>query len=447
MKPKTMYTWNGQWALAYQVLGEGPDLIYLPPFIGSVDHNWLSPSYARFLNRLASFSRLTIMDRRGWGASERLGPDRAPTLDALVDDILAVIGAANATRPTLFACGESGFQAIEAVASHPDLFARLVLFHCSPAWTRKDDMPWEDSDAAAESNVRSLERSVSWDDWLRVFARDQLPSLDGDEAALAWLASASRAIGAPGSVITDMRWMSTLDLRDRLDAIAVPTLVLHREGLTQGWKPESSRYLSERISNARLVTLPGSDLYPWVGDWEPLTDEIQACVTGDRTRPEPRRSLATVLFTDVVGSTVKAIELGDAAWRELLARHNEVLRTQLRRFHGTEVGTTGDGFFATFGTAAEAIRAAVAMVETVRELGIEIRAGVHTGEVEHDGDDLRGVAVHIGARVMAEAGPSQILVSSTVRDLASGSGLVFEDAGERELKGVPDRWRLYRVVG
>ena len=204
--------------------------------------------------------------------------------------------------------------------------------------------------------------------------------------------------------------------------------------------------MAERIPNATLVELPGSDALPWVGDWESVTDEIQEFVTGSRERPAAARSLATVLFTDVVGSTVHAVELGDAAWHQILERHNEVLRTSLRTHHGTEVGTAGDGFFATFGSAAEAVDCAVDMTRGVQPLGLEIRAGVHTGEVEYDGDDLRGIAVHIGARVMSVAGPSEVVVSSTVKDLSAGSGLTFEDAGEHELKGVPDRWRLYRVV-
>jgi len=204
--------------------------------------------------------------------------------------------------------------------------------------------------------------------------------------------------------------------------------------------------MAERIPDATLVELPGADVYPWVGDWEGVTDEIQQFMTGSRERPAAARSLATVLFTDVVGSTVHAVELGDAAWHQLLERHNEILRTVLRTHHGTELGTAGDGFFATFESAAEAVDCAVDMARDVQPLGIEIRTGVHTGEVERDGDELRGIAVHIGARVMSIAGPSEVLVSSTVKDLSAGSGLTFEDAGEHELKGVPDRWRLYRVV-
>ncbi len=444
-KPQTLFTWNGDWALAYQVVGDGPDLIYLPSFVSSLDWNWLNPSYARFLRRLASFARLTITDRRGWGCSDRLPPGESPVMEILVDDLLAVIDAANLTRPVLLATEESGFMAIEAAATHPDLFSRLILFQCSPVWTAKDDMPWEGSEGTALSTIRSIRRSTSWDDWHRVLMRDQLPSIAGDDAELAWLASASRSNVAPGAVITELEWLKDQDLRQRLAEISMPTLVLHRPAVTV-WPIESARYLAERIPDARLVELPGADVYPWVGDWEAVTDQIQDFVTGSHEPPPAERALATVLFTDVVGSTVQAVELGDAAWHRLLARHNDLLRTILRRHHGTEIGTSGDGFFATFGSAAQAVACAVEMTEQVRTLDMEIRAGVHTGEVERDGDDLRGIAVHIGARVMSQAGPSDVLVSSTVKDLSAGSGLTFEDAGEHELKGVPDRWRLYRVV-
>ena len=445
-RPQTLYTWNGDWALAYQVLGEGPDLVYLPPLVASLDQNWLFPPYARFLRRLASFSRLVVIDRRGWGCSDRLPPGQPPLLDDLVDDLVAVLDATNATRPTLFAVEESGFLAISAAAAHPELFSRLVLFQCSPVWTRKDDMPWEDPEEAAASTIRSIERALSWDTWHRVFIRDQLPSLAGDEAALAWLAAGSRSCIGPGNVVTELRWAMDLDLRERLPEIGLPTLILNRQD-TRTWANETADYMAQRIPDARAVTFPGADVHPWIGDWEPITDEIQDYVTGGHGRPEPIRSLATVLFTDVVGSTVQAVELGDGPWRELLARHNDVLRATLRRHHGTEVGTTGDGFFATFDSAAQAVTCAARMTAAVHELGLEIRAGVHTGEVERDGDDLGGIAVHIGARVMSVAGPSEVLVSSTVKDLTAGSVLTYEDAGEHELKGVPDRWRLYRVVG
>jgi class 3 adenylate cyclase len=446
MRPETRYAWNGDVALAYQVFGAGRDLVYLPPFIGSVDSNWHFPPYAGFLRRLASFARVIVTDRRGWGVSDRPGPEATATIDVLVEDLLTIMRAVNASDPILFACQESGFQAIEALARYPDLFSRAVLWHCSPAWNRKEDMPWEEPPDLTEATIGSIGRSVSWDEWVSVLIRDQLPSLEGDLSARTWVADASRAVSGPGAVVADMRRMSTLDLRHRLGEIRVPTLMLGRDGVS-AWPVESLHYMAERVHAGQVRVLSGSDVYPWVGDRDTVAEEIQEWVTGGRDRPEPRRMLATVLFTDVVGSTAQAVTMGDAAWHELLARHNQVLRDQLRAHRGTEVGTTGDGFFATFGSAADAVRCALAMTTQIRTLGLDIRAGVHTGEVEMDGDDLRGITVHIGARVMSAAGPSEVWASSTVKDLTAGSGLAFADAGEHELKGVPDRWRLYRVVG
>ena len=444
-RPQTKFTWSGDAALAYQVFGDGSDLVYLPPMVASVDWIWQNPSYARFLRRLGSFARTIVIDRRGWGCSDRFPPGVEPVMEELVEDVLIVMDAANCARPTLIGMEESGFLAIETVATHPGLFSRLVLFQSSPVWSRKDDMPWEDTEEATLATIRSIERSASWDDWHRVFMRDQLPSIAGDAAELGWLANGSRANTPPGAVVSELRWLQQQDERHRLQDITVPTLLLHRPE-AQTWSIESGRYMAERIPDATLVELPGADVYPWVGDWESVTNEIQEFVTGSRARPVVARSLATVLFTDVVSSTVHAVEQGDAAWHQLLERHNEILRGNLRKHHGTELGTAGDGFFATFESAAQAVDCAVDMTRDVQPLGIEIRAGVHIGEVERDGDELRGIAVHIGARVMSIAGPSEVLVSSTVKDLSTGSAVAFEDAGEHELKGVPDRWHLYRVV-
>ena len=444
-RPTTQLVWNDGFALAYQVFGDGPDLVYLPPWASSVDWNWLSPAYARFLRRLASFARTVVMDRRGWGCSDRLSPGQAPAMEDLIEDLVAVIDATNGTRPTLFASGESGLVALAAAAARPDLFSKLVLFHCSPVGTRTDDMPWEDTEENARATVRSIERAASWDDWYRVFIRDQLPSLAGDEAATAWVVGGGRSLIGPGAAANEARWFASLDERELLARIELPTLLLGRRETT-AWPIESSRFMAERLPNARLVELDGRDTFPWVGDWESVADEIQEFVTGGRDRSEAPRSVATVLFTDVVGSTVRAADLGDAEWHVLLAHHDETLRALLRRHHGTEIGTTGDGLFATFETAAGAVRCATEMSAAVRELGLEIRVGIHTGEVEHEGHDLRGIAVHIGARVMSVAGPSEVLVSSTVKDLAEGSGLLFEDAGEHDLKGVPGRWHLFRTT-
>lgn len=444
--PRTLYTWNDGWGLAYQVTGNGPDLVYLPPFAASIDWTWRNPSYARFLRRLASFARLTLMDRRGWGCSDRFPPGAHPDLGALVDDLLAVVAAASASRATLLASQDGAYVALETVAQHPRAFSSLILYQSSPVWTRKDDMPWEQTDDDNMANIRSVERSSAWDEWNRTFIRDQLPSIVGDEAEVDWLSTGTRSLMGPGSLVAEMKWLNDIDLRPRLPDITIPTLILHRPA-SRSWPIEASRYMAERIPGARLVELPGADNYPWVGEWEAVTDEVQEFMTGSRERVAPRRSLATILFTDMIDSTVRAADLGDAAWRRLLERHRDVVRAVLRRHGGAEVETAGDGFLATFETAAEAVRAALAMIVAVQPLGVELRAGVHTGEVERDGPELRGIAVHVAARVMAAAGPSEVFASSTVKDLTAGSGLVYEDRGDHELKGVPDRWRLFAATG
>jgi class 3 adenylate cyclase len=444
-RPETFFTWSGDAALAYQVLGEGPDLMLLPPFSASIDWGWEDPGYARFLRRLASFSRVTITDRLGWGASDRFPPDRAPDLDLIVEGIAAVADAANTSRPVLMMAEESALWGLAAAAAHPQMFSKLIVFQGSPVWIRTDDLPWEQTEEAARSMLESIGRAHSTAEWHRRWVREHLPSRDGDQATIRWIAAGSRTVAGLGSSLEELRWYATLDMRARLPEIRQPTLLLNRPAY-ETWPIESSRYLAERLSDARLVELPGADAFPWAGEWEAVTDEIQEFLIGSREHPQLRRSLATVVFTDVVGSTVQAVDLGDAEWKALLERHNDALREILRRHHGTEIGTTGDGFFATFETAVEAVRCAVEMTQRVHDLGLEIRAGVHTGEVEQDGDDLRGIAVHIGARVMSLASPSEVFVSSTVKDLVAGSGLTFEDAGEHELKGVPDRWHLYRVT-
>ena len=277
--PRTLYTWNGGWALAHQVVGSGPDLIYLPGFDASIDLAWRHPSYGQFLRRLASFSRLSLMDRRGWGGSDRFSPGTHAEIGDLVDDLLLVAAATNATRPAIFATSESAFIALEAVATHPRAFSRLILFHASPSWTQNDDLPWETTADEVAAEIRSIERAVSWDDWMQPYIREAQPSLHGDSVALSWLGAASRGLIAPGALVAELRWIFDLDLRDRLDQIPIPTLVLYRPEHTCPAQ-ESARYLAERIPDARLVAVPGPDAFAWVGDWEAMTDEIQEFLTG-----------------------------------------------------------------------------------------------------------------------------------------------------------------------
>jgi class 3 adenylate cyclase len=445
--PETRYAYNGDFALAYQVLGDGPtDLLYLPGWVGNVEANWLAPDNARFLERLASFSRLIVMDRRGTGCSDRLSPGQASTLEEGVDDLRTVARAAQSSRTTLFGVQEGGFVAMVAAALQPERFDRLILFGAAHTWRRSEEAPWEWSDEQWEDQV-AIMGGTGASEVAKGYIRSALPSYAGDPVAIRRMALLIAVTESPGGAIADLRKLLEINLRDLLPSIRVPTLVLHRaddpiESI------ESGRYLAEHIDGATLVELPGRDALPWVGETDAVLEAIERFLTGSSTGAHvpSTRVLSTVLFTDVVGSTARVAEVGDRAFRDLLERHHRVIRTELGRHHGLEIDTSGDGFFATFDGPAGAVACALAICEAVRELDIEVRAGVHTGEVETIDGKVRGIAVHIGARVMAAAGPSEVLVSSTVKDLIAGSGLDLEDAGEHELKGVPDRWRLYRVT-
>ena len=442
------YTWSGEFGIGYQTVGDGPvDLLYLPPWGSNLDWNWKWDHHARFLRRLGSFSRLILFDPRGWGTSDRYPPGGAATLEELVGDMLAVLDTLNLNQSAILACNESGFQGLLAAALHPSRVRSLVLFHCSPAYTRKDDLPWEEGEDASRSTIESIRRATSWDQWTRQFVRDQLPSHADDEQAIGWFAAMQRLTEGPGSAITHVEALMSADVRDALSRIEARTLVLHRTDLgSGGWRIEASRYLAEHITGSTYIELPGSDQYIWGGDWEPAVAEIQRFLTGHIQPPERDIAVATVMFTDIVNSTAQAAELGDHRWNDLREQHDRVVRAELRTHHGREIDTAGDGFLATFASPGQALRCATTIVAHVRELGLEIRAGLHTGEVELEGDAVRGIAVHIGARVSSLGGPNEVLVSQTVKDLVAGSNVTFEDRGEHELKGVPDRWRLYRVM-
>jgi class 3 adenylate cyclase len=446
-RPDTRFTWSGDFCIAYQVTGSGStDLIYLPAWLSNVVANRGVPELGRFLERLETFTRLIVVDRRGVGCSDRLPPGDAATLEELVDDVLAVAAAAHVTRRTvLFGVEDAGFVAMLAAATHPDRFSGLILFGCAPGYRRTDEVPWQWDEDVYEATIEQFRSATSLREFADAYTRDALPSLLDRPDSLEAVRSLMALTQGAGSGIAEIRKMSEVDLIDLLPSIRVPTLVLHRTD--DPVEPiQSGRLLAERIPDARLVELPGVDALPWAGEADAVLDEIEEFVTGARGMPGSDRRLATVLFTDIVGSTELASRLGDAAWRELLGKHHTAVRAELERHRGVEVDTAGDGFFAMFDGPARAVECARSVADAVRELGIELRAGVHTGEIEVAREEVRGISVHIGARVMALAGPSEVLVSSTVKDLVAGSGLAFEDAGEHELKGVPDRWHLYRVV-
>ena len=445
--PDTRFAYNGDFGLAYQVLGDGPtDLLYLPGWVGNVEANWLAPDHGRFLERLASFSRLIVMDRRGTGCSDRLSPGQAITLEEGVDDLKTVARAAHSSHTTLFAVQEGAFYAIVAAALQPERFDRLILFGAAHTWRRSEEAPWEWSDEQWEDMAAVLGGTAPTE-IAQGYIRTALPSYAGDPAAVRRMAMLIALSQGPGGALGEMRKILEVNLRDLLPTIRVPTLVLHRtEDPTES--VESGRYLAEHIEGATLVELPGRDALPWVGETDAVLEAIERFLTGSSSgaRVPSARALATVLFTDLVGSTERATELGDRTYRELIERHHRAVRAELARHEGVEVDTAGDGFFATFEGPARAVECARAIRDAVQQLGVQVRAGVHTGEVETIDGKVGGIGVHIGARVAGAAGPSEVLVSQTVKDLVAGSGLAFEDAGEHELKGVPDRWRLYRVV-
>ena len=444
MKPDVRFTWNDGFALAYQVVGKGrEDLVYLPGYISNVDLQWDVPPYARFLERLASFSRLILMDRRGCGCSDRLPPGQAATLEELVSDVVAVMDTVGARRATMFAEQEHAFVAMLLAAARPLLVSRLVLFCASPSWARSDELPDEWSSEDWESQIRWMGGVTSAMEHEEQHVRGT--SLERDTGT--WRALASLLINTEGlgASMAEARMWSEVDLRHVLPSISAPTLVMRRQD-DRNSESSSGRYLADHVQNGRFVELPGGDALSWVGDHDPVFEELLPFLgTEVPTRPATRQ-LATVLFTDIVNSTTKAAELGDARWRETLQRHHGTVRACLAAHGGTEVDTAGDGFFATLDGPAAAVRCAMEIVGSVKEIGLELRAGVHTGEVETIDGKVGGIGVVIGSRIASTAGPSEVLVSRTVRDLVAGSGLTFEDAGEHDLKGVPDRWRLYRVA-
>jgi len=434
--------------IAYQVLGDGPvDLVFICDWIWNLELQWENPLCVRFLEKLSSFSRLLLFDKRGSGLSDRTVDLDLFTLEVRIDDVRAVMGAAGSKQAVLFGHGEDGASlAAVFAAANPDETRALILYGTRAKTLKAPDYPWGYEPSAVD--VWKSERESFWgtDAYARRWLRELAPSVANDDRIIRWYSRLLRLSASPGTEEAYSRWMAGADLRGMLSAIHVPTLVLHRTE-DRDIPIEGGRDVADRIAGARFVELPGADSFPWAGDQEPLLAEAEAFVTGARATEQADRVLATVLFTDIVGSTERAAALGDARWKELLAAHDEKARAEIDRFRGRYVNTTGDGLLATFDGPARAVRCAEAIVEAVTRLGLEIRAGCHTGEVEQQDDDVRGIAVHVGARVASLAAPSEVLVTSTVKDLVAGSGLAFEDAGEHELKGVPDRWHLYRVMG
>ena len=433
------YARSGDVHIAYTVLGDGPiDLVYTNGIWSNLEALWEEPRWVRYAERLASFSRLIVFDMRGVGLSDRGG--EPPFLELMVEDAGAVMDAASSETAALFGASRAGVMAMLFAATHPERVRALVLYDTWAKNLRSDDHPYGATTAEDDEFVNRFVDEMGTAQNLDL----QAPSGLGDERFVRWWARFERLITSPAGFreLADVRRNS--DVRAVLPLIQAPTLVLHRAG-DRIVPVDQGRYLGQAIPNARFVELPGNDHIPFVGDADAIVDEVQEFLTGARPIPDTERVLATVLFTDIVGSTERAAALGDRSWRELLQQHHALVRSELERFRGVEIDTAGDGFMASFDGPARAIRCACAIQDAVSQLRLEIRAGVHTGECERIGDKLSGIAVHIAARVAGTAGPGQVLVSQTVRDLVAGSGIEFEDRGEHELKGVSETWRLFAV--
>ena len=439
MPPTTRYAKSGDVHIAYQVVGEGPlDLVLVPGWVSHVENAWEEPSFARFLRRLTSFCRLILLDRRGTGLSDPVAT--LPTLEQRMDDVRAVMDAVGSERATLFGISEGGPMCILFAATYPDRTAALVLYGTFARGLSDPEYPWGITPTQMERLLARIDREWGTGITAKLFAR----SIAHDEQHVQSWGRFERLAVSPGAARVLLQIAFDSDVRHVLPSIRVPTLVLHRSG-DPAIHVDGARYMAERIPGAKYVELPGGDHFPWTGDMDAILDEVEEFLTGARHGPEADRVLATVLFTDIVGATERAVELGDRQWRYLLERHHSLVRRELHRFRGREVDTAGDSFFATFDGPARAIRCARAIRDTVASLGITIRAGLHTGECEVMGDKISGIAVHIGARVVGQAGPGEILVSSTVKDLVAGSSLRFVDHGVHALKGVPGEWRLFAV--
>ena len=441
VQPKTQYALSGDVQIAYQVVGDGPiDCVYVPTWASHVEHLWEEPRVARFYERISHFARVILFDRRGSGLSDR--PWEPPTLEEQMDDVLAVLDAAGSERAALFAQLEGGAMAVLFAATHPERTGALMLFSAWARITYDEGYEWANKPEQRAALVDQIIREWGQGDTAPPFA----PSAADDPRFQAWYGKLQRLAATPMAAARMFRMVGRHDVRDVLSTIQVPTLVLNRAD-DRAVDPRHSRYLAEHIPGARHVELPGEDSLAVFGDTDAALEEMEEFLTGARHRREPDRVLSTVLFTDIVGSTQHAARLGDNRWRAVLAEHDELIRAQLDRYRGRFVKSTGDGVLATFDGPARAIHCARVICSEVKSLGLEVRAGLHTGECEVIGDDVGGLAVHIGARVSEAADAGELLVSSTVKDLVVGSGIQFDDRGAVDLRGVPGEWRLFAVDG
>ena len=436
--PDIRYARSGDVNIAYHAVGEGDlDLVFAPGYTSHLTHVLEHPPIASFFDRLGALGRVIRFDRRGIGLSDR--PRDVATLEARMDDIRAVMEATGSTRAVLIATGDAGAMTTLFAATYPERTAALVLWNPFACSIGSKDYPVGESEADWLRQLDEIERGWGTNEFLAKGFRESWPDLADDENAFRWFCETVRCAASPGAALTIYRMAMDIDVREVLTAVRVPVLILHRPTTR-----EDARYMAERIPAARSVEIAGRGGI-WAEGAERALAEIETFLPVALGETEPETVLATVLFTDIVGSTERAAALGDRRWRETLENHDAVVRRSLDRFRGREIDTAGDGFFASFDGPVRAIRCAMAIVHSMDELGIEVRSGLHTGECEVRSDKLAGIAVNLGARVAAKAAPGEVLVSSTVRDLVAGSGIAFEDRGLHELKGIPGEWRIYAV--
>ena len=439
---RTQYTRSGDAHIAYQVHGQGPlDLVLVPGWVSHVELAWEEPTLASFLSRLASFSRLIMFDKRGTGLSDRVPEEQLPTIEERMDDLRAVMDAVGSQRAALMGFSEGGNLCTLFAATYPERTTALVLFGTFAKRIWSPDYPWAPTPEQRQREYEHIERE--WGNLMDL--SHYIPSKIADEAFARRLATYLRRSASPGAAVALLKMNTQLDITAVLPTVHVPTLVMHRTG-DLDVDVEEGRWLAARIPGARFVELPGDDHMPWVGDQDGVLDETQAFLTGMRPAPDVSRVLATILFTDIVESTRRAHELGDSAWKALLEEHDRLCHECLDEFRGRLVKHTGDGIHATFDGPRRAIACARRIVSGARELGIEVRAGLHTGECEIRGEETEGVAVHLAARVAGLASPGEVLVSRTVRDLVAGSGLEFSDRGSHALRGFPEEWQVFSVT-
>jgi class 3 adenylate cyclase/alpha-beta hydrolase superfamily lysophospholipase len=441
MVPTTHYAKSSDVHIAYQVVGDGPvDLVLIHGWISHLEYQWEDPALARFLNRLASFSRLIVFDKRGTGLSDRVAEGALPTLEQRMDDIRAVMDAAGSPRAAMLGVSEGGPLSTLFAATYPARTAALIMYGAYARWIRADDYPWAPTREEHEAAFKAFEKHWGTPIGLKTMA----PSVANDEQARQWFAHWLRVSASPAAGVTLYRMNIEVDIRCILPTIRVPTLVLHRSG-DRLIPCQAGRYMAEQIPAAKFVELPGDDHVAWIGNSDPLLGEVQEFLTGERPVIEVDRVLATVLFVDIVQSTQRATAIGDSRWRDLVDDYQQQVGKEVVRHGGRVVNTAGDGVFAIFDGPARAIKCARTVRDVVGTLGLAIRCGIHTGECVVEGNDVAGIAVHIGARVAARANPGEILLSSTVKDLIAGSRVEYSDRGSHVLKGVAGRWRLFAV--